>query len=340
MDIKNNEKTTLGASLVLYPLGDYGTLNGKVKYIDKSDQTGILLEIRTPEGEPLPGMYTFSDKNGNYSFDFVPVGNYIVYARDVEENSEYSADAAPIVIENGKNTVAPDLILRKAAKHVVIFKDVDAWSEPSAVTDILDNIGFSEGSGIKQYEIKSSEDINNLNSFDSSWAIIIEGDQTGNFYDIYKTNMDKFNTFVSNGGTLFWIACDNGWNGGDFTGTLPGGVTWRDYYDSYNEITNRTHPLLAGFPEESLVGNYASHGGFDNLSSADIINPVVFIKEYSTNEKYPTYIEYRYGNGRVIASTSPLEYYIGNLAGDSEWYILLLKRSIEYTFNLPLTPVE
>ncbi len=89
-----------------------------------------------------------------------------------------------------------------------------------------------------------------------------------------------------------------------------------------------------------MEGNYASHGGFDNLNIADIQNLVVFIKENSTYEKYPTYIEYRYGNGRVIASTSPLEFYVENSYSDSDWYILLLRRSIEYVFNLPISPVE
>lgn len=341
IEVTDNSEITLDNTLVLYPLGDYGTLNGNVKYIDKSDHTGILLEIRTPEGEPLPGMYTFSDKNGDYSFDFVPIGNYVVYAHDPSKNSVYSADAAPVLIENSKNIIVPDLILRKAAEHVVIFRDVSAWGATEAIPNILEDIGFTIGSGIHQYEIMSSTDINNLNSFDSSWAIIIEGDQTTDFYDIYKTNSSKFDTFVENGGTLFWIACDNGWTGGDFTGTLPGNVTWRDYYDSYNDMVNETHPLLEGFPfERALEGNYASHGGFDNLDSADIDNLVVFIKEKSSTEKYPTYIEYRYGDGRVVASTSPLEFYVENGYNDSDWYILLLRRSIEYVFNLPLSSIN
>ncbi|OQY09470.1 MAG: hypothetical protein B6I29_03330, partial [Marinitoga sp. 4572_148] len=80
IEITENSNISLDEPLVLYPLGDYGTLNGNVKYIDKSEHTGILLEIKTPEGEPLPGMYTFSDKEGDYSFDFIPVGSYVVYA--------------------------------------------------------------------------------------------------------------------------------------------------------------------------------------------------------------------------------------------------------------------
>ncbi|BBE31553.1 hypothetical protein OSSY52_16940 [Tepiditoga spiralis] len=341
INVEDNKEITLDSTLVLYPLSDYGTLNGNVKYIDKSDNTGILLEIRTPKGEPLPDMYTFSDKNGNYSFEFVPVGNYVIYAHDPSKNSKYSADAAPILIENLKNTVAPNLILRKASEHVVIFRDIAAWGASDAIPNILKDMDFTEGTGLHQYEIKNSTDMNNLSSFNTSWSIIIEGDQTTDFYNIYKENSNKFDTFVRNGGTLFWIACDNGWNSGDFTGTLPGGITWRDTYDSYNDLVNKTHPLLEGFPfDRSLEGNYASHGGFDNLKNANIENLVVFIKEHTTSEQYPTYIEYRYGNGRVVSSTTPLEFYINHSDYDNDWYILLLRRSIEYVFNLPLSPVN
>ncbi|KLO25122.1 hypothetical protein [Marinitoga sp. 1155] len=339
IEVKEESEITLDSSLILYPLGDYGMLEGNVKFIDKSIHSGILLEIRTPEGEPLPGMFTFSNEEGNYYFDFIPIGNYVIYARDPSENSNYSSDAAPIIIENTKTTNAPDLILRKAAEHVVIFRDLAPWSSPDAIPNILIDIGFTEGLGINQYEIKNSNDINNIDSFDPTWAIIIEGDQSTSFYDIYKANSEKFDSFVNNGGTLFWVACDNGWNGGNFTGTLPGGVTWRDYYDNYNEIINKTHPLLYEFPNERyLYGNYASHGGFDNLEDSDIENPVVFIKESTSYEQYSTYIEYRYGNGRVIASTTPLEYYVENPNNDSEWFVLLLRRSIEYVFNMNLSP--
>ncbi|KAF2956287.1 carboxypeptidase-like regulatory domain-containing protein [Marinitoga sp. 38H-ov] len=341
INVIEDSEITLEKTLILYPLGDYGTLNGNVKYIDKTNHSGILIEIRTPEGEPLPGMYAFSDKNGNYSFDFVPVGNYVVYAYDPSENSIYTPDAASILIEKSKNTIAPNLILRRAAEHVVIFRDVAAWSSPNAIVEILEEIGFTDGLGKKQYEIKNSSDIISMSSFDPSWAIIIEGDQTTNFYSIYENNSNKFDLFVQSGGTIFWIACDNGWNYGDFTGRLPGGVTWRDYYDQYNILVNTTHPLLEGFPENNeLHGNYASHGGFDNLDTANIQNLLIFIEEKSSLEKYPTYIEYRYGKGRVVASTSPLEFYTTHNYYDSEYYIWLLRRSIEYVFNLPISPIE
>ena len=62
--------------------------------------------------------------------------------------------------------------------------------------------------------------------------------------------------------------------------------------------------------------------------------------ESSSSEKYPTYIEYRYGKGRVVASTTPLEFYVNNESYDSGYYILLLRRSIEYVFNLPLSSIE
>lgn len=336
-----DETTYLEDPLILYPIGDYGSLEGYAKFVDKYNHKGIAVQIRTPEGEPLPGMFTLTDEDGYYHFDMVPVGNYVVYAYDPTEDSEYSPDAASVEIKKGMTTIAPDLILRKAAQHVLILKDADAWGAGSAITDILEEIGFTQGEGVNQYEVKGSDYIESVDSFDPRWVIIIEGDQTDEFYQTYQANAYKFDNFVAAGGTLFWIACDNGHNEGDFTGELPGGVTWRDYYDYYNDIVNPTHPLLEGFPtDRPLQGIYASHGGFNNLDEASIDNLVVFIREHSTAEKYPTYIEYRYGKGRVIATTTPLEYYIEYKIYDWYWFILLLKRSIEYAFNIPLSPAE
>lgn len=337
-EIKNSD-IILSEDLILYPAGDSGQLEGYAKYIDRSINSSILIEIKTKDGDPLPGMYTFTDRKGYYYFDMVPVGEYVVYASDRSENSSYSGDAAPVVINKNVKTKANDLILRKASEHIIVFKDSSAWTQPNAITDVLNGMGFTEGTGKNQYEVKGSDYMISAASFDPLWVLIIEGDQTTAFYDTYKNNHQKFDTFVQSGGTIFWIACDKGWNGGDFTGTLPGGVTWRDNFDNYNYVTNPTHPLLYGFPyDRAIYGNYASHGGFDNLGNAGIENLVTFIRENTTTELYPTYIEYRYGNGRVIASASPLEYYVGNGGGDSYWYVLLMKRSIEYAFNMALSP--
>ncbi|MGB9767852.1 MAG: carboxypeptidase regulatory-like domain-containing protein, partial [Dictyoglomus turgidum] len=166
--------------------------------------------------------------------------------------------------------------------------------------------------------------------------------------DVYTNNKNAFDNFVYNGGTIFWIACDMGWENGNFSSTLPGGVSWRDAYDNYNDIVYFEHPITKNFPAQ-LYGNYASHGGFNNLDSINISNLMVYVKENygDGSSQYPTYIEYRYNMGRVLATTTPLEWYVvngptscpeGYTTTYKDLFKLMLVRSLRYIMNLDVSP--
>ncbi len=337
------------------------SISGIARYFDKAagqyegiKVTLIFLQVvaspgETPQETTPPVKYT--DANGHYTFENIASGNYLIIAED-PNNVYYPATTVLSVGENETKT-AEDLILTKAIQHVVIFReDESGWATaevPSTVIgDILQaEIGMTEGSGANQYEYRSLRVENpnlNLNIGD---LIIIEGDQPQDFYNTYTANQNVFDTFVYNGGTIFWVASDNGWAGGDFTSTLPGGVTWGDYYDYYNDIVNFEHPITKNFPAQ-LYGSYASHGGFDNLDTGlPITNIMIYLRETSSTDLFPTYIEYRYGAGRVLATTIPLEWYVTNgPEGIPEGYSttykdlfkLMLVRSVRYIMNLPVSP--
>ncbi len=332
------------------------TIQGTVNYFDKpSDQSANIKVTLVQENENSPinqtSHYVITGNNGFYKFQNIPSGTYLLLAQDI--NKEYQP--ANLVITVGENEVktAETMILTKVIKHVIIFReDSSAWSRAGVPTtvigDILSSISMTEGTGLNQYEYrKLSVENPNLN-FNLGDLIIIEGDQPQGFYDRYTYYKDIFDNFVYNGGTIFWIACDHGWEFGDFTSTLPGGDTWRDYYDEYNNIVYFEHPITKNFPAQ-LYGNFTSHGGFNNLDSANISNLMVYLKETNgdgTNQ-YPTFIEYRYNKGRVLATTVPLEWYVTN--GPTSYpegynttyrdlFKLMLVRSIRYIMNLYVSP--
>jgi len=278
--------------------------------------------------------------NNNYIFNDIKPGNYSLITESITSD-EHSKDIISLEItRNSTNPIIiPSLVIRKKADHIIVLRDVAAWSSPNAIPDILEELGFTSGEGKGKYEIKGSGYINSIAEFDTSHLLIVEGDQTTEFYDVYKQNTDKFDDFVNEGGTIFWVASDKGWTNGDFTGTLPGGLTWLDKHLKQNIIVNQSNPLLEDFPEVPLNGNSASHGGFDNLSQCDeITNAVTLINEYGDSNNNPTFISYTFGLGRVIASCTPLEFYVTNEYQDSKWFVLLLRRSIELALNLPFTP--
>ncbi len=338
INIEKGQKVILEKALIIFPENNFAVLKGRALFEDRTTHEQISIELKPLKDLSLPTMRTTADESGYYYFDRVPPGDYIVYAFEASKNPSYSPDSATIHVEAKKTLLIPELILRRIPSHIVILRDEDPWDTPDAITDILEELGFSKGKDIMKYEIKGSDFISSTPYFKSNWIIIIEGDQPQKFYDTYVSNSQKFDDFVANGGTLIWIASDNGWNEGDFTGKLPGGIVWRDYNDDYNEVVNSFHPLLTGFPT-ILKGNHASHGGFLNLHSASVQNPVILLREHSSEEGYPTFIEYRYGKGKVFATTQPLEYYKNYGCEDcsTEYFFLLLKRIIKYVFNFPLS---
>ncbi|MEN3011293.1 carboxypeptidase regulatory-like domain-containing protein [Dictyoglomus thermophilum] len=332
------------------------TLKGVVNYFDKpTNQSANIKVTLIAESEDSPvnlnSYYVITGNNGFYEFKNIPSGTYLLIAQDVNKNYQ----PANIILTIGENETktAETMILTKVIKHVIIFREsASAWNEAgipeTVIGDILSSIGMSQGTGQNQYEYRTLTGENPNLSFNMGDLIIIEGDQPQAFYDIYTTNKTIFDNFVYNGGTIFWIACDMGWASGNFTSTLPGGVTWRDSYDSYNDIVYFEHPITKNFPTQ-LYGNYASHGGFDNLNSTNIANLMIYVKETTGDGsiQYPTYVEYRYNMGRVLATTSPLEWYVvnGNMSMPEGYnttykdlFKLMLVRSIKYIMNLEVSP--
>ncbi|MCX7720214.1 MAG: carboxypeptidase-like regulatory domain-containing protein [Dictyoglomus thermophilum] len=332
------------------------TLKGVVNYFDKPiNQSANIKVTLIAESEDSPvnlnSYYVITGNNGFYEFKNIPSGTYLLIAQDVNKNYQ----PANIILTIGENETktAETMILTKVIKHVIIFREsASAWNEAgipeTVIGDILSSIGMTQGTGQNQYEYRTLTGENPNLSFNMGDLIIIEGDQPQAFYDIYTTNKTIFDNFVYNGGTIFWIACDMGWASGNFTSTLPGGVTWRDSYDSYNDIVYFEHPITKNFPTQ-LYGNYASHGGFDNLNSTNIANLMIYVKETTGDGsiQYPTYVEYRYNMGRVLATTSPLEWYVvnGNMSMPEGYnttykdlFKLMLVRSIKYIMNLEVSP--
>uniref|UniRef100_A0A7C3MIH5 Carboxypeptidase regulatory-like domain-containing protein n=1 Tax=Dictyoglomus thermophilum TaxID=14 RepID=A0A7C3MIH5_DICTH len=339
------------------PLLGSSTIQGNVYYFDKPENQSNNIKVNLiPQTEDSPlninNTYVVTGNSGSYKFQNIPAGTYLILAQDIDKN--YQPANVIVEVADNQTITAETMILTKVIKHIVIFRETETgWSNagiPSSVIgDILTTeIGMTEGTSQNQFEYRSIRDQNpnlNLNIGD---LIIIEGDQPQDFYDFYTNNIETFNNFIANGGTIFWIACDNGWAYGNYTSHLPGGVTWRDAYDSYNNLVYFEHPITKNFPEQ-LYGNYASHGGFDNLDTANIANLMIYIKEKTGDgvNTFPTYIEYRYNKGRVLATTAPLEWYVTNGPTEipegfnttyKDLFKLMLVRSLRYIMNLNVSP--
>lgn len=209
------------------------------------------------------------------------------------------------------------------ATHVKLFQDNLPWSNNSMVT-MLQNLGFTEGTGPNTYEIIASTEMASVALVPGEDLVIISNDQNQTFYNNYSASQVRFTNFVYMGGSLFWEACDEGWASGSIVDAgivLPGNLKTIFDYDNWNYIPNPDLPLVSGLPT-SMDHNYASHESFSNLPDGTTI--------YCVDESnHPTLIEFNLGAGWVIVTGQPLEHQYQNVYGASDME-KLLPRIVSY----------
>jgi cell wall-associated NlpC family hydrolase len=170
-------------------------------------------------------------------------------------------------------------------------------------------------------------------------VVIYSSAQPYSYYTNLRNNLDKISTFVSNGGLLIAHCCDGGWDGsGDWRGfsILPGGIThliWRDdwkYLSQSIHILEPDHPVVVSkvfnqeftLTDEYLNGwGWSTHGIFTNFPPDDpkVKNPkVVMASNEGDGGDGPTYIDYNYGLGKVLATMQTIEW--GYFSG-SRWWV-------------------
>lgn len=209
------------------------------------------------------------------------------------------------------------------ASHVKLFRDNLPW-DSNAMVDMLESLGFTEGSGADQYEILTSAVMDSVELIPGQDLVIISNDQIQTFYDNYAANQVKFTNFVYMGGSIFWEACDQGWNSGSMTSAgivLPGNITNSLSYDYYNYVTDQNLPLVSGLPD-TLDHNYASHESFSNLPDGTTVYCV-------NSQEQPTLIEFNLGGGWALISGQPLEHQYDHLYGNPDME-QLLPRIVSY----------
>jgi len=215
---------------------------------------------------------------------------------------------------------------RIVGAEVLLVKDVDPW-DYAANEQVLNNLGIT-------YDIARSEDIAGID-LSQYKVVIIASDQTQEFYDRMSRYVTKLENYVASGGILEAHACDHGWNGGEWSRLLPGRVGHVEYYDNYNYIEAPDHPIVKGLTDDDFIGwNAVSHGYFTNLLPG---TTVILTDSYGR----PTFIEYPYGSGVVVASMETLEWAFkhgycqnGKILTQTIAYTYSLKRGVEVSITV------
>lgn len=178
-----------------------------------------------------------------------------------------------------------------SAGNFLVFRNASSWGRPTDFENVLDELGCN----YEQRESSAMADLD-LSPYD---VIIIPGAQRSNYYQDYVSNIARFDDYVAKGGTLVLEL-----NGAENTSImLPRGVTMASHGAFENAILAFDHPIFFPLSGERLIrANYASHGYLRDVPDDALILAVEANGKDTLTDR-PTFIEYPYGKGRVIAAS-------------------------------------
>lgn len=178
-----------------------------------------------------------------------------------------------------------------AAKlKVLVFRNQPSWNRSPDFEETLSDLGIDF-----EAEPSSSMATKDLAAYR---VIVIPGAQwRTDFYQTFNDQVQRFDTYVTNGGVLVLEL-----NGAEEDGVLlPGGVTLAKHGSRDNTILYPDHPALTPFNGRHIRANYASHGFLESVPTNALVLAAETIDDKADTTK-PTFIEYPYGAGRIIAA--------------------------------------
>ena len=290
--------------------GTSAMLNATVFNMGLSNETGVELQLiidgTLADSVVIPELLTGSSYTLSY-----------LWTPTVEATYNVTAYAPPLPDEEFIENNVESATVLVYYMLVALFKNVDPWEYP-ANEEALSLYGMS-------YVVLGSGDFGSVDLSLFS-KVVIASDQDHGFYYAIDTYRWWFEDYVSNGGLLEIHAADWGWHGGSWVGTLPGGLEWVSYYSDYVTIVDPVHPVVT-IPNpitdaELDYWYYSVHGYFGTYP----VDSHIVIIEDSTG--YPAYLEFKFGDGFIIASSQTLEW--------AYWhqYSLILENSLLY-FKFP-----
>ena len=208
------------------------------------------------------------------------------------------------------------------APSILIVEDADSWGTGYQNEQCLNNLGLG-------YDVISSSQLASTDLFQYT-HLLVPSDQPQDFYNNLDSNMSRITEWINAGGSFQFNACDEGWAGGHWT-YGPGGITHtHPVYSQQNYILDPAHPALQG-QDDSMFSywNYVSHGYFDP-ASLPAGTDILLANDYEKTQ--PTLIDFKLGNGHVLASQNTLEWANAGSMGNPCNY-LILPKIILYMFG-------
>ena len=197
--------------------------------------------------------------------------------------------------DDNKGSAQHSIEQARSTGNFLIFRNKSSWNRLTDFENVLTEIGCN-------YEQRESSKMANLDlsAYD---VIIIPGAQDSTYYNDYVSNVERFDEFVAKGGTLVLEL-----NGADKNKSfiLPLGITIAPHKAFENEIIESDHPIFFPLSGKRFIrARYTSNGYLQHVPD-DALILAVEAEGTDTFKDRPTFIEYPYGEGQVIAASQCL----------------------------------
>lgn len=204
--------------------------------------------------------------------------------------SEFSNAAEPAPAKDKPVAKALPTKTIAASTNVLIFRNTRSWNRKPDFEEALTELGF-------KYDVKLSAEMGGADLSSYAFVIIPGAQWKDDFYHQYADNAAVFDRYVTNGGTLVLEL-----NGAERDGiTLPLGVTMEKNGAKDNALSLPQHPILEPLGGQPIHASYASHGYLANVPKDTLVLATEMADGKPLSDR-PTFIEYPYGKGRVIAA--------------------------------------
>lgn len=177
-----------------------------------------------------------------------------------------------------------------ASTNVLIFRNVRSWRRQVDFEEALTELDM-------KFDVKLSAEMSSTDPSAYAFVVIPGAQWQDDYYFQYAENAGRFEQYVTNGGTLVFEL-----NGAERDGiTLPGGVKMVKHGSTDNILLVPDHPILNPLGGKTIHANYASHGYLENVPKDALILAAEMVDGQAALDR-PTFVEYRWGAGRVIAA--------------------------------------
>jgi RNA polymerase sigma factor (sigma-70 family) len=207
----------------------------------------------------------------------------------VQQSLQNKSAPASGVAADSKKPAAAATATNSPGKALV-FRNIPSWNRHPDFEDALTGMQAP-------FDVKTSADMASTDLAPYRFVIIPGAQWRTDFYQQYAANADRFDRYVTNGGTLVLEM-----NGAERDGiTLPRGVSMVKHGSLDNTILLPDHPILTPLGGQPIHANAASHGYLDGVPK-DALVLVTETTDGQADTNKPTFIEYKHGAGRVIAA--------------------------------------